>query len=242
MRTNFLPIPIQPGCELWVQSEVSDWSVNCLAKIISLAIKAHQCFGGRLLKAAELDCCSDCIQSLRGRNYEKYDGKKFSKFIENLKNFCLSWKIKLNKSLLTWRNKHFWNSGGITQNIRAEESSLSCHHPATSCLVRIARPSLSEREGILPYVLPGPVLSLSCSVKLDGIGPADNPPRTSSTTFSYFFWDKKFRNKKKKKNVFKNKFLHVTCDTWHMTCDMWNVICDTWHKVWDDHSLKLSAP
>ena len=26
--------------------------------------------------AAELDCCSDCIQSLRERNSERYDGKK----------------------------------------------------------------------------------------------------------------------------------------------------------------------
>ena len=35
----------------------------------------HQCFGGRLLKAAELNCCSDCIQSLRETNSERYDEK-----------------------------------------------------------------------------------------------------------------------------------------------------------------------
>ena len=52
-------------------------------------IGRDQCFGGQSLtvKAAELDGCSDCIQSLiRERNSEIYDGKKFKRFIENLKN------------------------------------------------------------------------------------------------------------------------------------------------------------
>ena len=35
----------------------------------------HQCFGGRSLKAAELDCCSDCIYSLRERNSERFKEK-----------------------------------------------------------------------------------------------------------------------------------------------------------------------
>ena len=55
---------------------------------------------------------------------------------------CCS-EVRSKKSLLTnQRNRHYQKSGAINQNIRAEESSLSCHHPAPSC----------------------PVLSLSCSV------------------------------------------------------------------------------
>ena len=42
-------------------------------------------------------------------------------------------KIKPNKSLLTnWRNRHYWNSSAINQNIRDEKSSLFCHPPAPS--------------------------------------------------------------------------------------------------------------
>ena len=37
--------------------------------------RAHQCFGGQSLKAAELDCCSDCIYILRERNFKRYDRK-----------------------------------------------------------------------------------------------------------------------------------------------------------------------
>ena len=46
-----------------------------------LARPLHQCFGGRLLKAAELDCCSDCIHSIREINSERYDGKNLKKKI-----------------------------------------------------------------------------------------------------------------------------------------------------------------
>ena len=34
---------------------------------------------------------------------------------------------------------------------------------------------------------------------------------------------------------------HVTRDRWHMTGDRWHVTCDTQHRVWDEHSLKISA-
>ena len=53
----------------------------------------HQCFNGQSLKLAELDCCSDCIQSLRERNSERKDGKKFKNFIENLKNLFKDEKL-----------------------------------------------------------------------------------------------------------------------------------------------------
>ena len=34
----------------------------------------------------------------------------------------------------------------------------------------------------------------------------------------------------------------VRGDMWHMTRGRWHLAPDTWHLVWDEHSLKISAP
>ena len=53
-----------PLCPHWLSR--ATWTCPC----------PHQCLGSRSIKAAELDCCSDCIQSLRQRNLERYDEQK----------------------------------------------------------------------------------------------------------------------------------------------------------------------
>ena len=37
---------------------------------------SQQCFGGQSLKAAKLDCCSDCMYSLRESYSKNFSGKK----------------------------------------------------------------------------------------------------------------------------------------------------------------------
>ena len=55
--------------------------------------------------------------------------------------------------------------------------------------------------------------------KLDGIGPVDNRPSTTSfTTWS--------NEEEKKKHVW-----YLTCDRWQVTNDMWHVTCDMWREV-----------
>ena len=57
--------------------KVSDglWKMsNDLKKVLD-GLSMHQCFEGRSLQAAELDCCNDCIYSIREINSEIYNGK-----------------------------------------------------------------------------------------------------------------------------------------------------------------------
>ena len=70
--------------------------------------------------------------------------------------------------------------------------------------------------------------------KLDGVGPVDNWPSTHQLHhFLRFFKDEIICHK---------KMWQVTRDTWHVTHDTWHETDDTWHKVWDENSLKMSAP
>ena len=122
----------------------------CLHQPLLFIRSRHQCFGGRSLKADELDCCSAAFKALK---------KKIPKDeMEKVQEFHLSYKIRPNKSPITnWTNRHCWHSGAIYQNIKgtkAKESSLSCHHPAPSCPVRQdifdRAVTCSRNSGVLP--------------------------------------------------------------------------------------------
>ena len=62
-------------------------------------------------------------------------------------------------------------------------------------------------------------------VKLDGLGPVDNIP--STTTLKHFVWKKLIKQ------------IHVTGYMWQVRRDMWHVTCDIWHLEGGEPSLNV---
>jgi hypothetical protein len=76
MNTRRVPVPEENTRRVPVPLE------NPLPVLVPVENTIHHCFGGRSLKAAELDCCSDCIYCFKESNIKRYDGKSSKKILK----------------------------------------------------------------------------------------------------------------------------------------------------------------
>ena len=122
---------------------------NCFAHRASLFCKKN--FGGRSLEAVELDCCSDCIYSLRERNSELYDGK-------SSKNSLKTWRRKnlsliLSQTKVGWVIAHIGSAETLVRSTKISEglklrkaASPALSGPALPCPIFVLSNTGQNRE------------------------------------------------------------------------------------------------